>query len=66
MSSLRPGPACASVARAAADLALLLLETAGYSVVHASPRMIATRPREFTDGIAAWLAARAVELGVAA
>jgi very-short-patch-repair endonuclease len=44
----------------------LLLETAGYSVVHRKPRMIAKRPREFTDGIAAWLAARAAQLGVAA
>jgi very-short-patch-repair endonuclease len=43
----------------------LLLETAGYSVVHRKPRMIVKRPKEFTDGIAAWLAARAAELGVA-
>lgn len=42
----------------------LLLETAGFSVIHRKPRMIATRPKHFTDGIAAWLAARAVELGV--
>jgi very-short-patch-repair endonuclease len=42
----------------------LLLETAGFSVIHRKPRMIAARPRAFTDGIAAWLAARAAELGV--
>ena len=43
----------------------LLLETAGYSVVHRKPRMIANRPKDFTDGIAAWLSARTVELAAA-
>lgn len=42
----------------------LALETAGFSVVHRKPRMIASHPKRFTDGIAAWLAARAAEPGV--
>jgi very-short-patch-repair endonuclease len=44
----------------------LLRETAGYSVVHRRPRMIVQRPKEIADDIAAWLAARAVELGLPA
>ena len=40
----------------------LLLETAGYSVVHRKPRIVATRPKGFTDGIAAWLSGRTLEL----
>jgi hypothetical protein len=30
--------------------------------VHRKPRIVATRPKGFTDGIAAWLSGRTLEL----
>lgn len=42
------------------------LETAGFSVVHHTPRFVHDEPAEFARGVLAWLAARAVELGRAA
>jgi hypothetical protein len=42
----------------------ILLESLGLSVTHRRPSFIARHPQRFTDGIAAWLAGRARELGV--
>lgn len=39
----------------------LALETLGFSVVHRTPRVVRRDPGGFTDGIAAWLAARAAQ-----
>lgn len=41
----------------------ITLESLGLSVAHRRPSFIARRPKQFTDGISAWLAARARELG---
>jgi very-short-patch-repair endonuclease len=41
----------------------LVLETLGFSVVHRRPFVVNRRPTQFVTEIAAWLAARAAELG---
>jgi hypothetical protein len=38
-----------------------VLESLGLSVAHRRPSFIARHPERFTDGISAWLAARAVD-----
>jgi hypothetical protein len=40
-----------------------VLETLGFSVVHRRPFVVNRRPTQFVTEIAAWLAARAAELG---
>lgn len=50
--------------RDATDERHLALETAGYSVVHRTPWMIANRPDEFVTGIRSWLAAQARTLAI--
>ncbi len=46
----------------ATDERHIVLESLGLSVAHRRPSFIARHPRRFTDGIASWLAARAIEL----
>ncbi|HEY8302228.1 MAG TPA: hypothetical protein VIG48_10030 [Jatrophihabitans sp.] len=46
----------------ATDERHIVLESLGLSVAHRRPSFIAWHPKRFTDGISAWLAARAVEL----
>jgi hypothetical protein len=41
----------------------LALETLGYSVIHRSPRVIATEPARFVADVSSWLAGRAALLG---
>ncbi|PZS20023.1 MAG: hypothetical protein DLM57_02585 [Pseudonocardiales bacterium] len=49
--------------RDATDERHLVLETLGYSVIHRTPYVVEKRADEFACGIAAWLSARAVDLG---